>query len=205
MKVKRARVENSAKPKPDNPHRNKKAFLLPHERHMTLEQRRVIKELQQLAGNRKTILVHHHHSVEEYAAALLRARGVVNDAAKVLGVPPDRVRRAMRDNPNVLKARDEGRKCLLDSAENCLKEHIDAGGRTGLDASKFALTQLGREDGYTKSDGPGEGGITNVFVALFGLAPEQLRAVAQGDVSALPAECVVDAEIVEDSPAKEED
>lgn len=200
MKIKRKSLNGSTKRTP------KFRILQYEEDQLSKRQRRVLKDLRE--GKQS----HFYHPTEdEYADALIRARGQVPEAAKLLDVLPSSVHRAVIRWPSVAEAKDTGRAMAIYYAEQRVLEHVESGdGRVSLDAAKFVLTQLGRKHGYVHGhDGRGGasgGDALQIFVNLFGISRDELLKTAalpaRGETVSEPqetgAEDVVDAEFRED-------
>jgi predicted transcriptional regulator len=88
-----------------------------------------------------------NRSIEEYAAALREAKGMVSIAARRLGVSHQAVSQRVAKHPTLRDARDEAREEMTDIAELRLYERIQAGEGWAV---CFYLKTQGKERGYVE-------------------------------------------------------
>ena len=109
--------------------------------------------------------------LEDAAAAFTEARGVVRDAAALIGVPEADLRRALARWPELRDVQQAQREHLLDIAEKRLAEAVEEGDMSSV---KYVLNSLGRQRGYgTKVQV--ESGVSDELLAAISAANESHR------------------------------
>lgn len=98
--------------------------------------------------------------VEECRTALWRCNGNVTDAARLLKVRSDRLRKFVKNSPYLSAQLVEAQETLKDLAEanvrDALMDQDDAARRDAM--SRFVLTNLGTDRGYGQK-GPNKGSV----------------------------------------------
>ena len=88
--------------------------------------------------------------VEEVRTALWTNQGNINDAAKLLKVSSQRLRRFVSNNEYLKRELEESKEVLKDIAEanvyEALTDSVDAGRRDSM--SRFVLSSIGKDRGY---------------------------------------------------------
>ena len=84
---------------------------------------------------------------EQVIAALVKCRGLTFQAARELGCSYDTVERMINKHPEVRRAREQQRGEFVDTAEDKLRDAVDAGESWAV---TFTLKCLGKKRGYVE-------------------------------------------------------
>lgn len=103
---------------------------------------------------------------EREKAALMACRGVIKQAAMIIGMTPEHLCRKVNADPDLEEARAIGKRLFVDKCFDVLDHHVN---KKELDAAKFGLETLGKGEGFSKRfeiTGP-EGKAVDVVTHLY--------------------------------------
>lgn len=98
---------------------------------------------------------HQSRTVEQYREAILRAKGMLTIAARMLDVSPQCMYAMVGRHPELQEARDEAREKMTDFAELKLYERMEAGDAWAIN---LYLKTQGRKRGYVEQVDHGNAG-----------------------------------------------